>query len=66
MPEFDWDEIKWEQCIDCDKAQQRVPDRCKKKPEEFKPLHPMQHIYADVAVITESEALDGMRYIVCL
>ena len=65
MPEFDWDEIKGEQCIDCDKAQQRMPDRCKKKPEEFKPLHPMQHIYADVAVITESEALDGMRYIVC-
>ena len=65
MPEFDWDEIKGEQCIDCDKAQQRMPDKCKKKPEEFKPMHPMQHVYADVAVITESEALDGMKYIVC-
>ena len=36
------------EAIACDKAQQRVPDRCKEKPEEFQPDYPMQSIYCDV------------------
>ena len=42
-----------------------MPDRCKEKPVEFKPIHPMQHVYAGVAVVTKSEAGEGMIYVVC-
>ena len=65
IPKIDWDEVKDRVCTSCDKGQQRMPDKCKDKPEEFKPIHPMQHIYADVAFITATEAAGGMRYIVC-
>ena len=65
IPEIDWDEVKDKVCTSCDKGQQRMPDKCRDKPVEFKPIHPMQHIYADVAVITATEASGGMQYIVC-
>ena len=65
LPKFNWDELQDKVCTSCDKGTQRMPDKCKQKPVEFKPIHPMQHIYADVAVITKSEAGEGMNYIVC-
>ena len=65
LPKFNWDELQDKGCTSCDKGTQRMPDRCKQKPVEFKPIHPMQHIYADVAVVTKSEAGEGMNYIVC-
>ena len=67
LPKFNWDELQDKVCTSCDnyKGTQRMPNKCKQNPLEFKLIHPMQHIYADVAVITKSEAGESMNYIVC-
>ena len=65
MPKLNFDEIKDHNCSSCDKAQQRMPDSSKEMPEEFKAKYPMQHLYADIGMISDEEACGGLRNIVC-
>ena len=41
-----------------------MTDKTKEKPEELKPLFPMQHIYADAGTIKDVDACGGMKTII--
>ena len=64
LAKFNWNELQGKACTSCDKCTARMSDKCKENPVEFKLVRPMQHIYAEAAVVTKSEAGEGMNYIV--
>ena len=62
MPKLPWADI--DPCISCDKGKVTMPFKTKKKPEEYLPLYPMQHLYCDAGCMGDEDSVGGLKYFI--